>query len=115
MITISGLSEDWDEIAEATGDESWRGERMRPYFQRVERCDYARPGLLGYARRLLGLPTEWDYGRHGLRGWLHTTMSDLRFLKADRQFLAVAKDAAIGALARRVAHQVAQMGAGSNG
>src|SRR5262245_46648923 len=98
MITISGLSEDWDEIAEATGDESWRGERMRPYFQRVERCNYARPDLLGRLRQLLGLPTGWEHSLHGDRGWLDTTLSDLRFVKRDRQLLRVVLSAALGAL-----------------
>jgi choline dehydrogenase len=98
MITIVGLSEDWDEIAEATGDESWRGERMRPYFQRLEHCHYARPTLLGRLRQLLGLPSGWEHSRHGDRGWLDTTMSDLRFLKRDPQLLRVVLDAALEAL-----------------
>lgn len=89
MITICGQSEDWDEIAEATGDDSWRGERMRAYFQRVERCNYARPTLFGRLRGLLGLGTGWENSRHGDRGWLDVSMSDLRLLKRDRQFLHV--------------------------
>jgi choline dehydrogenase len=99
MITICGLSEDWDEIAEATGDESWRGERMRPYFQRLERCHYNRPaGWLGRLMAFLGLPTGWENARHGERGWLDTTVTSFKFLKRDRQFLKVVLDAAIVAL-----------------
>jgi choline dehydrogenase len=95
MITICGLSEDWDEIAEATGDESWRGERMRPYFQRLERCHYNRPaGWLGRLMAWLGLPTGWENSRHGDRGWLDTTLASLKFLKRDRQFLKIVLDAA---------------------
>jgi choline dehydrogenase len=98
MITICGLSEDWDEIAEATEDESWRGERMRPYFQRVERCHYARPSLLGRLKGLLGFGTGWENARHGYRGWLDTTLSDLRFLKRDRQLLRVVLGGALASL-----------------
>src|SRR5262249_12911285 len=92
MITVCGLSEDWDEIAEATGDESWRGERMRPYFQRVERCHYNRPSLWGRFKGMLGLGTGWENARHGDRGWLDTTLADLGLLKRDRQVLRVVLD-----------------------
>ncbi len=98
MITISGLSEDWDGIAEATEDESWRGERMRPYFQRVERCHYARPSPWGRLKGWLGFGTGWEDGRHGFHGWLDSTMSDLRLLKRDRQFLKVVLAAALASL-----------------
>jgi choline dehydrogenase len=98
MITVCGLSEDWDEVAEATEDESWRGERMRPYFQRVERCHYDRPTFWGRLRGWLGLGTGWENGRHGFRGWLDTTMSDLRLLRRDRQFLRVVLAAALASL-----------------
>ncbi|HEY3051972.1 MAG TPA: GMC oxidoreductase [Thermoanaerobaculia bacterium] len=36
MITIVPHDSDWNGIAEVTGDDSWRAERMRPYFQRVQ-------------------------------------------------------------------------------
>ncbi len=98
MITIVGPSEDYDEIAEATGDESWRGERMRPYFQRLERCHYAKPTLWGRVAGLLGFGDGWQGSRHGYRGWLDTTLSDLHFLKSDRQFLKIALSAALGAV-----------------
>lgn len=98
MITMCGPSEDWDEIAESTGDESWRGERMRAYFQRVEQCHYARPGWWANFKSLLGFRTQWDGSRHGTRGWLQTTLADLRFLGADRHFLRVVYGGVHGAL-----------------
>ncbi|MGA7339965.1 MAG: GMC family oxidoreductase [Terracidiphilus sp.] len=58
-------SSDWKYIEELTGDESWRPERMRGYFERVENCHH-RP-----IQRLLSKlginPT-----RHGWNGWLQT-------------------------------------------
>ena len=41
MITVYGHESDWDRIAKLTGDNSWSAEKMRKYFQRVERCQYA--------------------------------------------------------------------------
>jgi hypothetical protein len=55
MITITGSSADWDQLASTTGDPSWRGDVMRGYFQRIERCLYQpRPDV----------PAS-DPGRHG--------------------------------------------------
>src|SRR5262249_36849234 len=79
-------------------DESWRGERMRPYFQRVERCHYDRPSLWGRLKGLLGLGTGWENARHGDRGWLDTTLPDLGLLKRDPQLLRVVLDGVLTSL-----------------
>ena len=68
MITITGPPEDWDEIAETTGDESWRGDRMRAYFERLERCQYDRPTLWSRIKGWLGFCTGWEHARHGHDG-----------------------------------------------
>ncbi|WP_337174222.1 GMC oxidoreductase [Paludisphaera sp.] len=96
MITICGPPEDYDEIAEATGDESWRGERMRAYFQRVELCHYARPSLWARIKAFFGKGDGWEEGRHGFRGWLDVTLSDLLFLKRDRVLLRVVLAGVVG-------------------
>lgn len=98
MITVAGPSEDWDQIAEATGDASWRGERMRAYFQRVEHCHYNRPSFFGRVRRFFGLSTGWEDDRHGTRGWLDTTVADLGLLLRDKRLLKVVLGAAVGGL-----------------
>lgn len=63
MIFIYPHNTDWNQLADLTGDPSWRAEHMRSYFERLEKCRH-RP-----LRRLLsrlGLnPT-----RHGWGGWL---------------------------------------------
>jgi choline dehydrogenase len=102
MITVAGPSEDWDQVAEQTGDESWRGERIRAYFERLENCHYNRPSWFGRLRGYLGLSTGWEDDRHGRNGWLHTTLADLGILLRDKQLLRVVLGAASGALSSGV-------------
>ncbi|KAI0539816.1 GMC oxidoreductase [Xylaria digitata] len=51
---------DWEYIAEMTGDESWAPEKMRRYYERLERCHYLPKGTPG----------------HGFDGWLEIDRSD---------------------------------------
>ncbi|EMR72314.1 hypothetical protein MGN70_000149 [Eutypa lata] len=66
--------DDWNLIAELTGDETWLAENMRKYFAKMENNEY--------------LPT--DTPGHGFDGYLHTTISDPSFIevKSDVQKLA---------------------------
>lgn len=70
MITVYPHNRDWDQIAELTGDESWRSENMRTYFERIERNNYRKIGRL--LKRWFGL----NLGRHGYDGWLPTNIGD---------------------------------------
>lgn len=65
MILVYPHDEDWDAIAELTGDESWRATHMRKYFERLEDCRYRTFHRL-VAK--LGL----NRTRHGFNGWLST-------------------------------------------
>ena len=65
MILICPNSSDWDSIADLTKDESWRGDRMWAYFERMENCRY-RP-LDRWLAKFGYNPTA-----HGWSGWLHT-------------------------------------------
>jgi choline dehydrogenase len=65
MIFVYPHNADWDYIADLTGDESWRPERMRRYFELLENCQYR--GLHRWLAKLGYNPT-----RHGWKGWLHT-------------------------------------------
>ena len=79
MILVYPHNEDWDYIADLTGDESWRATRMRTYFERVERCRH-RPLYRFLA--MLGInPT-----RHGWRGWLPTEWKLPLSLLENRKF-----------------------------
>ena len=73
MILVYPHNSDWDHIAAITGDETWRADTMRHYFERMERCEYADPPAAGRA----------DSARHGYRGWLTTTVADPKLLLGD--------------------------------
>jgi len=95
MITVTPQAIDWDTIARATGDWSWRAEAMYPYFARLEACGYEpRPGsplfilrgLLWSALALIRRNPDWRDWRHGhgFDGWLHTSEADPLLLLKDQ-------------------------------
>jgi choline dehydrogenase-like flavoprotein len=61
LIFVCPNNADWNQIADLTGDPSWRAEPMRAYFERIERCEH-RPDAHG----------GHDPSRHGWKGWLQT-------------------------------------------
>ena len=65
MILVCPHDSDWNQLADLTGDRSWRADRMREYFKRIENCGY-RPTDRALAK--LGL----NPSGHGWNGWLHT-------------------------------------------
>jgi choline dehydrogenase-like flavoprotein len=65
MIFVAPQRADWESIADLTGDDSWRADRMWKYFRMVERCRH-RPLLRFLAA--IGI----DPTRHGWGGWLQT-------------------------------------------
>src|SRR5579864_120022 len=94
MITIYPHEADWNDVAEATGDDSFRAVNMRRYFERLEDCQY-RPIWRWLAK--LGInPT-----RHGWQGWLHTEVSIPEAALDDRDLVRVIGSALIPALEGR--------------
>jgi choline dehydrogenase len=67
MVMAYPHDQDWDDIAETTGDDSWRARRMRKYFERLENCEYCQPNARG----------------HGFDGYIHTSMFDPQILQLD--------------------------------
>jgi choline dehydrogenase-like flavoprotein len=65
MILVYPNNSDWDQIADLTGDATWRSPAMWKYFQRIENCRH-RPVRRFW--RNLGI----DPSRHGWSGWLST-------------------------------------------
>lgn len=68
MIMVYPHNDDWDYVAQLTGDDSWSADNMRKYFMRMERCNY-RPLRKFFAS--LG----WNPTRHGFNGWLQTEIA----------------------------------------
>jgi len=68
MILIYPHNADWDNIAELTGDPSWKAANMRTYFEQIENCHH-RP-LHRWLAKIGINPT-----RHGWKGWLRTEKS----------------------------------------
>jgi len=87
MITIYGHPSDWDNIAAITGDASWASDKMRAYFERIERCTYA-------GKPASGQPNP---SGHGYDGWLNTTGPDLSLVFGDDALLKTILTAILGA------------------
>ena len=98
MILVAPGNSDWDQLADLTGDPSWRAAEMRRYFQRLEDCRH-RP--LSRVRHLFGL----DRSRHGWSGWLPTEKPSPEEALADEQVRRV--------IARSVSNTVKEFGAPS--
>lgn len=93
MIMVYPHNEDWDRIAELTRDDSWRADRMRAYFERIEDCRH-RPLARFFGR--LGI----NPSRHGWDGWLSTERAvPLAALAGDPELIKVIQDSAVRAFA----------------
>ncbi len=115
MITIRPNDQDWDDIADLTGDESWRAEAMRGYFGKFERNQYL-DVYDNFLRTLLGVFYKaWrrvnllldpravlDEGGHGRKGWAPTNLIDPLLIstiaKEDQPLIRVIIQAALGTL-----------------
>jgi choline dehydrogenase-like flavoprotein len=98
MILMYPSNSDWDQIADLTGDPSWRSPAMWKYFQRIENCRH-RP----YERfwQTFGI----DPSRHGWSGWLPTEKAAPAEALADQQVRKV--------LAQSVSNTLKEFGAPS--
>jgi choline dehydrogenase-like flavoprotein len=65
LILVYPQNADWNQIADLTGDASWRAEHMRTYFERIEKCAHRPDEKL--ASHLGRNPSK-----HGWDGWLQT-------------------------------------------
>ncbi|MCS7466842.1 GMC oxidoreductase [Stieleria sp. ICT_E10.1] len=107
MITIAGPESDWDDLAEFLQDPTWNGRQMRAYFRKLEHNDHQRPPDRSRRRKrrhlwryvfnsllfLAGRRPDATGGRHGFRGWLHTSFTDLSIGLRDRQLVKMLKAA----------------------
>lgn len=91
MILVCPHNADWNQIADVTGDPSWRAERMRGYFERIERCEH-RPD------EKLASKVGANPSRHGWNGWLQTEVAPPDPVFKDRHMGKVILESAKAAL-----------------
>ena len=48
LITIYPQDDDWSYIQQLTGDASWAPDRMRTYYQKLEKCQYLPNSVEGH-------------------------------------------------------------------
>jgi choline dehydrogenase len=91
LILIYPHNADWNQLADLTGDASWRAENMRSYFERLERCEH-RPD-----ERATSRPGH-NPSRHGWSGWLQTESAAPLAVFKDKDFRKMLLDTAKRAL-----------------
>ncbi|HKP73114.1 MAG TPA: GMC oxidoreductase [Pyrinomonadaceae bacterium] len=123
MITVVPQDSDWNHIAEVTGDSSWSAERMRPYFARLENCQYVpRPGSIrSIFRTFVSTITGFfSSGKimpnpahgHGFDGWLPTSGVDPRLapqLLRDRELVTLLLSSVKSALRKHIGNPLLRL------
>lgn len=80
LITIYPYRSDWEYLQKITGDSSWAPDKMRKYFQRIEKSRYLPNSIVG----------------HGFNGWLETSLTQLTLIAQDFKVLSLVLAAATG-------------------
>jgi choline dehydrogenase len=91
LILVAPPDDDWDAIAETTGDRSWRAANMARYFARLENCRYR---WLARALTFIGI----DNTGHGWNGWLSTEKALPRQALEDGEVVRTMATAALAVL-----------------
>ncbi|MGH7844188.1 MAG: GMC family oxidoreductase, partial [Candidatus Binatia bacterium] len=93
MIIIYPHNADWNYIAEITADPSWKADRMRNYFERIEDCRHRPP------YRWLHKILRFNPTRHGFSGWLSTERAFPKAVLGDEDLMNVIHESAREAFA----------------
>lgn len=80
LVTILPQDNDWEYIAQITGDSSWGADNMRDYYKKLEKCHY--------------LPGGLDSQSHGYDGWLETQTTPAILIAEDPKVLSLVLAAA---------------------
>jgi len=111
MICVYPHNSDWDRIADMVHDESRRGDRMRRYYERLERCQYGLRNLAWSILRgfcsLFCLPL--NPGRGGFDGWLAVSRVNAGLLFGDRKLQRIVKAAVQQTVREDVGHFVTRV------
>lgn len=109
MITVVPQDDEWNAIADLTGDSTWAADNMRQYFERLENCHYVpNPNSVkGGVNKILsdigglfhGKDDNQDpTGGHGFNGWLGTSEADPGLVLKDGQLMRLLLDGVKNAL-----------------
>ncbi len=123
MITVLPQDSDWNYIAQITGDDTWKAEKMNGYFERLENCTYVpRPGTLPYdANSAFSAVTEFLKGHpdwkdlhhgHGFDGWLTTSEADPRLALGDKEIIVLLLNGIKSALEAEIGNPLVRLIAG---
>ncbi len=124
MITVMPQDSDWNSIAQLTGDDSWKAEKMNGYFERMENCTYVpRPGSVrsDFSNVLAGLADlKGLFGGHnvfkdlheghGFSGWLTTSEADPTLALGDKEIILLLLNAIGSALKGEVGNPLVLSG-----
>ncbi|KAG8158258.1 hypothetical protein KVR01_012019 [Diaporthe batatas] len=80
LVTILPQDNDWEYIAQITGDDTWGADNMREYYKKLEKCHY--------------LPGGLDSQSHGYDGWLETQTTPAILIAEDPKVLSLVLAAA---------------------
>ncbi|KAI1342940.1 hypothetical protein F5Y15DRAFT_371422 [Xylariaceae sp. FL0016] len=78
LITMKAHDSDWEHIADLTGDESWRADKMLSHFKTIEHNHYLPSSVVG----------------HGFSGWFWTELTSLSLVVEDLKLLSLIISAA---------------------
>lgn len=113
MITVVPQDDDWNSIADLTGDPTWRADKMRAYFERLENCRYLpAPGtvradvdqVFSSISQLIEGRESWrdqSHG-HGFKGWLTTSEADPLLVLKDQELVGLLLNGVREALIERL-------------
>lgn len=78
LITIRAFDNDWESVADLTGDTSWNGSTFQRLYEEIEHCDYLPNSVIG----------------HGFTGWLWTELTSLVTAVQDLKVVSIIVSAA---------------------
>lgn len=78
LVAIRAFDNDWEAVADITGDTSWNGSIFQRYYEEIEHCDYLPNSIIG----------------HGFNGWFWTQLTSLITAVQDLKVISIIASAA---------------------
>lgn len=78
LVAIRAFDNDWEAVADITGDTSWNGSTFQRYYEEIEHCNYLPNSIVG----------------HGFNGWFWTELTSLITAVQDLKIISIIASAA---------------------